>query len=192
MHHKPPTYLGRMSEPLFPGLQDEARLSEDQRALIDEFRRMLERFSDSASRLRTSARLERFRGADQLLLELRELEGNLEIDVSAAEGEIVIAMGEGEDWNDHWHFAPTWNDVYGNVPDRRWTSLAVDFVAKLLRGEVRVSATYRDDRLLKVHSEVVGSDGEVVTSGTTGALSPRVLNFWAKRRVEERTVRFGR
>lgn len=140
--------------------------------------------------LRTSARLERFRGDDQLLLELSKPGSELTIEVSVSEGEIIVAMGEGEAWNDHWHFAPTWNDVYGNVPDRPWTSLGVDFLAELLAGEVRVRATYRGDHLLKVHSEVIASDGEPLTSGTTGALSPRLLNFRVKRRVEERTVRF--
>lgn len=138
-----------MPEPLFPGVGEEL-LGSDQRAFFLEVCQMLEYHGAAGSaRVRTSGRLERFRGADQLLLELTESEGALAIEASASEGEIIIAMGDGDAWNSHWHFAPTWNDVFGNVPDRAWTSLAVDFLAELVQGEVRV----------RVLTDIQGEDG---------------------------------
>ena len=182
-----------MAESLFPGLDEEV-LGLKQRAFFHEVSQMLEHIGVARSEdgVRTSGRLERFRSADQLVLELTASDGELMIEASAGEDEIIIAMSERDAWTSNWHFTPTWNDVYGSVADRAWTSLAVDFLAELLQGEVRVRATYRGDHFLKVHAEVIGSDGEMVTAATTGGLSARALNFRAKRRVEKRTVRFRR
>ena len=170
---------------------DEDLLGPDQRAFFVELCRMLE-LGVTGSGMRMSRRLEHSRGIHVLIVELTQPAGNVVIEASVAEGEITISVGEGDAWNTHWDFAPTWNDVYGTVPNRVWTTLAVDFIAELLHGEVRVHATYRGNHLVKVYAEVVGSHGDVVTAGTVGSLNPRGLNFLAKRRVEERTVRFAR
>lgn len=144
------------------------------------------------SRIRTAARLEGARRrSSELVLELKQAEGDLKIEAYASKNEIILAMREADAWSTHWHFAPTWNDVYGDVPDRRWTSLAVDFMAEVLEAEVRVRATYHGNRLQKVATEVVDRDGDCLVSTSTGALTARALNFWAKRRVEERTARFS-
>ncbi|HEV2069027.1 MAG TPA: hypothetical protein VGR26_04455 [Acidimicrobiales bacterium] len=125
-----------MSELFFAGVEDEERLSGDQRAFLDEARRMLEHTAETGRpALRTSARLEPSRGADQLLLELSKPGSELTIELSVGEGEIIIVMGEGEAWTDHWHFAPAGNDVYGHVADRGghlWasTSLPSSFTAR--------------------------------------------------------------
>lgn len=195
-HHKRLTiglYAGAVSEPWFGGITNEAQLSGHQGAFLDECRQMLEYSSDRVPvQLRTSARLESCRGGEQLVLELSEVDGDLIIEAFVSDDEIIMAMSETDAWSDHWHFAPTWNDVYGPLPDRPWRSLAVDFLAELLGAEVRVRATYRGDSPIKVHTEVITSDGESLTDCTTGALTPSVLKFWLKRRVEDRTVRLGR
>lgn len=154
---------------------------------------MFEHLSDRLpAGLRTSARIESCRGNDELLLEVTDLNSGLTIEAIASADEIIIAMSEADAWSDHWHFAPDWNDVYGPGPDRSWRSLAVDFLAELLHGEVRVRVTYRGGCPIKVYTEVTSSDGESLTEGTTGALTLSATKFWAKRRVEDRNVRFGR
>lgn len=147
--------------------------------------------AEHLANVRTSARLDEGRRHAQLVLELNHVDREILVEAYTSHDEIIVLMSEADAWSYHWHFAPTWNDVYGSVAGRAWTSLAVDFLAELLHGEVRVRATYGGDHLLKVHAEVVGSDGHCFTAGTTGALTARALNFWAKRRVEERIVRFA-
>ncbi len=181
-----------MAERPFPGIDEGQLLSDEQRSFLAECREMVERFSDRLpDGLHTSARIESFRGDDQLLLEVSDLDSALTIETIASADEVIVAMSEADEWSNHWHFAPHWNDVYGPVPDRSWRSLAVDFVAELLQGEVRVRVTYRGGRPVKVHTEVTTSDGESLTEGTTGALTLNAMRFWAKRRAEDRNVRFG-
>ncbi|MEW6153562.1 MAG: hypothetical protein AB1673_06185 [Actinomycetota bacterium] len=111
------------------------------------------------------------------------------VEASVSASEIIIDMSQADRWRYHWHFAPTWNDVYGAVPDRSWLSLAVDFVSDLLLGEVRVCSTYRGDDLVKIHVEVISAEGEPIVSGTAGFPTAAGLKFWRERRYEEATVR---
>jgi hypothetical protein len=174
----------------FAGLPPTTRLSGDQQAFLDEARRMVAHLGEPVSEhVRTSARVERFRGSDQLILALTNPVDAITVEASVSDNEIIIDMSQADSWSYHWHFAPTWNDVYGTVPDRSWLSLAVDFVADLLLGEVRVRSTYRGDDLVKIHAEVISAEGEPIASGTAGFPMAAGPKFWRERRHEEATVR---
>lgn len=168
---------------------DEARLSDDQFRFLEEIRRMvLVAGQYDAGHYQAIARVERFGRTDLLSVVLGENDSELEIEVSVESSEITIAMNE-PDWGFHWHFTSGWNDVYGEMPDRLWTSLAVDFLAELIHGEVRIRATKRGRRVVRVHAEVTTSDGVQLYSGATGDLG--LLNVFSPRSLIERTIRFG-
>lgn len=174
----------------FAGLPPTTQLSSGQEAFLDEARRMVAHLGAPVSQyVRTSARVERFRGSDQLILALTNPVNAITVEASVSANEIIIDMSQADRWSYHWHFAPTWNDVYGAVPDRPWLSLAVDFVSDLLLGEVRVCSTYRGDDLVKIHVEVISAEGEPIVSGTAGFPTAAGLKFWRERRYEEATVR---
>ncbi len=72
--------------------------------------------------------------------------------------------------------------------DRPWTTVVVDAVAALLRGEYEVLDHYRGDRLVKttVHDTILGGQ-HVTTSGSLLGLLPFLRRV---ARVERRTVNF--
>jgi len=173
----------------FAGLSPQTQLSGDQRAFLDESRRMVVDLGGTAWRqVHTSSRLERIRWSDQLILALSNSVDDITVEASVGSEEIIVDMSQADRWSYHWHFAPSWNDVYGTIPGRSWISLAVDFVADLLLGEVRVRTTCRGDDLVKIDAEVISDEGEVIASGTAG-FPIAGLKFWLERRHEEATVR---
>lgn len=103
------------------------------------------------------------------------------------EADITVAVGS-EEALLSWLMAH--EHVYADDGDaeRPWTTVIVDAVAALLRGEHEVRDHYRGDRLVKtsVHDTLLG-DRHVSTSGSLSGLLPILRRV---DRVERRTVDF--
>lgn len=104
-----------------------------------------------------------------------------------AEADITVAVGSDEALLS-WLMAH--EHVYADDGDaeRPWTTVVVDAVAALLRGEYEVREHYRGERLVKtsVHDTLLG-DRHVSTSGSLLGLLPILRRV---DRVERRTVDF--
>jgi hypothetical protein len=107
--------------------------------------------------------------------------------VDDPEADITVALGDREallSWlMAHEHVYPD-----DGTPERAWTTVVVDAVAALLRGEYEVHEHYRGSRLIKtsVHDSVMGGR-HVSTSGSLLGLLP----FLRKAdRIERRKVDF--
>jgi hypothetical protein len=104
-----------------------------------------------------------------------------------ADADITVAVGSDEallSWlMAHEHVCADDGDA-----ERPWTTVVVDAVAALLRGEYEVRDHYRRDRLVKtsVHDTLLG-DRHVSTSGSLLGLLPFLRRV---DRVERRTVDF--
>lgn len=103
------------------------------------------------------------------------------------ESDITIAVGGNEalvSWlMAHEHIYPEDGDA-----ERPWTTVVVDAVAALLRGEYEVTDHYRGDRLVKttIHDTLLGGK-HISTSGSLLGLLPFLRRV---DRVERRTVDF--
>lgn len=73
--------------------------------------------------------------------------------------------------------------------ERSWTTVVVDAVAALLRGEYVVEEHYRGDALVKTTVRDLVDDGREVT--TTGSLFALLPILRCVDRVERRTIDFG-
>lgn len=93
-------------------------------------------------------------------------------------GETSVALGFGDV---HEHIGKEWS----GDRERSWTTVAVDLVADILRGQVEVVTTYRGAAVASVtHRRVGGGD-----LGTTGFLA--ALKVWRPKRTEVERVDFG-
>lgn len=94
----------------------------------------------------------------------------------AEERSIVVGVAEL-----HEHFGPEWS----GDGERAWTTVAVDFVAELLRGEIEIHTTYRGKTPAAVRHRRVGEADELGYTGTIAALV-----FWRPKRTEVEVVDF--
>ena len=93
-------------------------------------------------------------------------------------GETSLALGFGDV---HEHIGKEWS----GDGERSWTTVAVDLIADILRGQVEVVTTYRGDAVASVTHRRVGGGKDL---GTTGFLA--ALKVWRPKRTEVERVRF--
>ena len=74
---------------------------------------------------------------------------------------------------------------------RPWPSVAVDFIAEILRGETEVRTTYRGGAVLRATLLLIAPDGSRQELCTTGLIRPALLMFWKPTRTEVKRVSFG-
>lgn len=119
--------------------------------------------------------------------EWREYDVQFLLAHSDEESDITLAVGGNEalvSWlMAHEHIYPEDGDA-----ERPWTTVVVDAVAALLRGEYEVTDHYRGDRLVKttIHDTLLGGK-HISTSGSLLGLLPFLRRV---DRVERRTVDF--
>jgi hypothetical protein len=75
--------------------------------------------------------------------------------------------------------------------DRPWPSLAVDFIAEILRGEVEIETEYRGKALIRTRHFLTDIDGQRHELGTTGLLRPALLMVWKPSRTEMIRITFA-
>jgi hypothetical protein len=145
------------------------------RAFYDELRRMLG--------VVQPARLD----AEKLVVGFKDDRVDVQL-VHADHDDLVIAASVGPrdaivltNWR-HEHFSP------GEGEERPWTAQAVDLVAELLRGEIEVETTFRDDTPVLVRHFDHDEQGRRVELGHTGSLAR--LRFWRTWRRETERVSF--
>lgn len=74
---------------------------------------------------------------------------------------------------------------------RPWPSLAVDFIAEILRGEIEIESEYRGKALIRTRHFLTDSDGQRHELGTTGLLRPALLMVWKPPRTKVVRMTFG-
>ena len=116
----------------------------------------------------------------QLMLVHSGQEG-LAIFVAVGAAEAIVGIGSA-----HEHFAA--DEVAEGA--RPWTTLVVDFVAEILRGQIEVETTYRGNSAISVDHFRVEEDGDRVSFGHTGFITPARLLFWKPKRVETERASF--
>jgi hypothetical protein len=72
----------------------------------------------------------------------------------------------------------------GETEERPWTTEIVDFVAEILRGEVKVETTYRGGRPIAVRHFNLDENGQRSPLGYTGFLTPARFMFWREKHME--------
>lgn len=143
-------------------------------AFYSELRRMLEALRPrKLDAERTSVSFDK-RGLEVILANAED--DDWDIWASVAEDQIIAGAGLA-----HEHFEPS------PAEERAWPSVAVDFIAELLRGEVLITRTYRGNSLISVRHQ----GPEQASPYYTGLLTPARLMFWREKRQQTERVSFG-
>lgn len=119
--------------------------------------------------------------------------------VEAKSGELTVHLAHAADarfdivvYSDPGNLSVWVGDAHHDfTPDDRrpWTAVAVDFIAEVLRGDVRVEAAFRADEIVSTRLWVHDEDtDQLVSLGYVGFLSPARFKLWQRRRVERYTV----
>jgi hypothetical protein len=87
----------------------------------------------------------------------------------------------------HEHFDP---DPPGMEGERPWTTVIVDFIAEIMRGEIEVETTFRGKTAVAVRHFNRDKYGERTILGRTGFLVPAGLALWRPKRTEIERLSF--
>lgn len=105
-------------------------------------------------------------------------EADWTIDATIAPDNAVVTVGPV-----HEHFD-------ADETGRPWPSLAVDFIAEILRGEIEIETEYRGAAPIRIRHFVLATDGQRHELGMTGLLRPALLMRWRPTRTEVLRVTF--
>ena len=170
--------LSSSLSPVAIGLADPpATLPAEVGQFYDELRAMLEHVRPSE--LDTERAAVSF-GVDGLGLELPHVsEADWTIHARVTRHEAVVGVDPM-----HEHFK--WDEA-----GRRWPSLAVDFIAEILRGEIEIHTEYRGTTLIRTRHFRIDAEEQRHELGTIGLLRPALFMVWKPLRTQAVRMRFG-
>jgi hypothetical protein len=170
--------LSSSLSPVAIGLADPpASLAAEVRQFYDELRAMLEHVRPSE--LDTERAAVNF-GVDGLGLELPHVsEADWTIHARVTRHEAVVGVDPM-----HEHFK--WDEA-----GHRWPSLAVDFIAEILRGEIEIHTEYRGTTLIRTRHFRIDADEQRHELRTIGLLCPALFMVWKPLRTQAVRMRFG-
>lgn len=149
-------------------------------SFLDELGTMLDAYRPAKlDRDRSYLRIE---DADTVEVRLAHADGEAgDIAVSVSEGEATIACALS-----HEHVFPHEIDP---EDDRPWTTLAVDMVGSILRGDVIFEAVYRGGTWIKTRTILLDAQGNEIVHSESGSLWAWMIR-WRPERVVRHRVDF--
>lgn len=157
------------------------KLGPHARAFYDELRHMIDHVAPSKLDLDRST-VEFDDGGIDVYLAHRDADEWF-IDVSMDETNAIVFTATA-----HEHFFP--DDAPSTEPGRPWSSVIVDFVAEILRGEIEVHTTWRGSKPIAVQHFLVEPNGERGSLGTTGYLRLARFMIWREKRATVERISF--